>query len=108
MDLAIGVELAGGHVHGGVDGVPSTVPDGHLAARLSQDPPPDRDDEPGLLEEGDERVCSRTLDGMAPAEQRLDPADVPVGEVDDRLVDVADLEEAISDGQPAEQLATGP
>ena len=57
------------------------------AAPLAQDPAADRDDEPGLLGEGDEvaRGDEPAL-GVAPAHERLDPGDRAVVEPHDRLV----------------------
>ena len=75
------------------------VPGRQLLARLDQHPPSERDDEPGLLGDGDEPERGHLAEArMAPPHQRLEPLQPVVGEGDDGLV----LQEEL---RPAERPA---
>ena len=82
-------ELAAGEVDGQAGKVDRGVggPARELAAGLAQHPAPERDDQPALLGDGDERAGEHdALARVAPAHERLDPDDPALVEVDERLV----------------------
>ena len=63
-----------------------------FAAALAQDPAADRHDQAGLLGQRDELVgADHAALGVVPAQQRLDAADRPVLQADDRLVEELEL-----------------
>ena len=82
-------ELAAGEVDGQAGEVDRGVggPARELAAGLAQHPAPERDDQPALLGDGDERAREHdALARVAPAHERLDGDDAALVEVDERLV----------------------
>ena len=91
-DELVGVELASGDVDGDADRIPRGPPDGALTAGLLEHPAADLDDQPGLLEQGDEVVgLDDAAHGVLPADQRLDPVGGHVAEVEGGLVDEEEL-----------------
>ena len=84
-----GGELAGGEVHRHHERALGchVAPAGGVAARLRQHLPAQREDEPGLLGEGDEaRRREQAPLGVVPADERLAADDRTRGQLDDRLV----------------------
>ncbi len=71
---------------------PGIAPAGRLAAGRLEHPASERDDQPGLLGQRDERERrDQTADGVLPADERLEPDDPVAGEVHQRLVEDAQL-----------------
>ncbi len=83
----------------------SPAPCRQLFARLDQHPPSERDDESGLLGDGDEAEGSdHTEAGMAPSDQCLESRESVVGEGDDRLVLQEELGPAERPAEPVGQI----
>lgn len=102
------LELAGGEVDRDRELGPAAAPFGRLRAGGPQHPFADLHDVPRALGDGDELVGrDRAELGTGPAGERLEADGGPVGEVDERLVDDADLvtlERAADRGTERQQL----
>ena len=72
-----------------------TVPCSDLLACLAEHPPSDVDNETSLLEHGDEDVgCDGPLGRMLPPKQRLDPLQLHLVQIEDRVVEQEELASA--------------
>ena len=81
-ELRVG-QLPGGHVDRNLDGMAVALPLPELPARLVEDPPAQRNDEPGLLGDADELLrADRAAAGMLPADEGLGAHDLVGGQVD--------------------------
>jgi hypothetical protein len=87
IDEAGRAELAGRHVHADVQPAGVLAPPGQIGRGPGQHPGAQRHDLAGLLGQGDELVGLHHAPlRVRPADQGLEPGELPAGERDDRLV----------------------